>query len=147
VPKNDSCIPIALSSLPSKLSFPSQSRLASLESCFASAKVSGIMKVDRSQIKVSSLHDQIEIIRDTPTTEDDLTPPILQDSDNPLHALAELVEKLESLEELTLANPNSRPTPSEKNNSRQSYMSQVDHYLTLFQKQSAVLRKIATKLN
>jgi len=106
-----------------------------------------MMKVDRSQIKVSSLHDQIEIIRDTPTTEDDLTPPILQDSDNPLHALAELVEKLESLEELTLANPNSRPTPSEKNNSRQSYMSQVDHYLTLFQKQSAVLRKIATKLN
>ena len=110
----------------------------------------GDMKIERGQSKASALTEQIEIIRDTPPQSDGHSSPTLQDEHNPLHALAELVEKLEALEDLSF-----RPDTQElelgdhaqSESTRREYMSQVDHYLTLFQKQSAVLRKLSGKLN
>jgi hypothetical protein len=109
------------------------------------------MKIERSRSNPSKLNDQIEIIRDRPEPSLDDSLPTIQDTENPLHALTELVERLEALEEISLRSVSSHSaqpeTPQEVTNERQNYMSQVDHYLTLFQKQSAVLRRLSTKLN
>jgi hypothetical protein len=109
------------------------------------------MKIERSRGKPSKLNDQIEIIRDRPEPSLDDSLPSAQDTENPLHALAELVERLEAIEELSLRTVPSHSAQPEvaqdAAHERQNYMSQVDHYLTLFQKQSAVLRRLSNKLN
>jgi len=109
------------------------------------------MKIERSGSKPSKLTEQIEIIRDRPGSSSDDSLPPSHDAENPLQALRELVERLEALEELSLRTPAGTSTPSEnlrkEAQTRESYMSEVDHYLTLFQKQSAVLRRLSNKLN
>jgi hypothetical protein len=109
------------------------------------------MKIERSRSKASKLDEKIEILRDISDASQDIPLPPIQDAENPLHILSELVERLEALEEISLggATPSDVDTASaqERSDARKSYMSQVDHYLTLFQKQSAVLRRISSKLN
>jgi hypothetical protein len=109
------------------------------------------MKIERSGSKTSKLNEQVEIIRDRPTSSPEDSLPPLQDAENPLHALSELVERLEALEDLSLRTDNMRGEHPENlqdaASERQNYMSQVDRYLTLFQKQSAVLRRLSNKLN
>ncbi len=109
------------------------------------------MKIERSRSKPSKLTDQIEIVRDRPGSSPDDSLPPAHDAENPLHALTELVERLEALEALSLralaADAIQSDSTDEEAQTRQTYMSQVDHYLTLFQKQSAVLRRLSNKLN
>jgi hypothetical protein len=105
---------------------------------------------EQSRQKSSRLNDQIEIIREDRRPREEPTPTPLIDENNPLHALKQLVEKLEALEELPLQSGSTSDTDSsagEGNARARSYLSEVDHYLNLFQKQSAVLRKLSSKLN
>lgn len=108
------------------------------------------MKVQREQLKPSNLNTQIEIIRDNKNTDKDPFPPPVSQGETALNALAELVERLESLEALSLVSSTSS-VESEACNSqkedRERYMKDVHHYLNLFQKQSAVLRRLSSKLN
>jgi Zn-finger domain-containing protein len=109
------------------------------------------MKTAQSQTKKSRLNDQIEIIRDNPEQKKDPGSPILDDESNPLHALQELAEKLEALEDLPFSSASrTSPTPDSETSdkaARKGYMHEVDHYLDLFQKQSSVLRRLLQKLN
>ena len=108
------------------------------------------MRIQRGQLKSSGLNSQIEIIRDNHNVEQERRPPPLSDSENALLALNELVERLEALEQLPLVTSESVPLP-ETNDSqraeRERCMTDVDRYLTLFQRQSAVLRRLSGKLN
>lgn len=109
------------------------------------------MKIERSRSKVSKLDEKIEVLRDIADSSQDLSIPPIQDAENPLHILSELVERLEALEDLSVSNSTARDvdpaSAQERSDTRRNYMSQVDHYLTLFQKQSAVLRRLSNKLN
>lgn len=108
------------------------------------------MRIQRGQLKSSGLNSQIEIIRDNQNVEQERRPPPLSDGEDALHALTELVERLEALEQLPLVASETSPT-LETNDSqraeRERCMTDVDRYLTLFQRQSAVLRRLSGKLN
>ena len=101
--------------------------------------------------KGSSLTRQIEVIRDDGGTLDESLDPILGDQDdNPLQALAQLVEKLEALEELNTKTW-SAPRGSSKTQSSEVGSSQstrpAENYFTLFHKQNIALRKLLSKLH
>jgi hypothetical protein len=120
-----------------------------LDVCFTGVLCA--MKTNQNDTKRSRLTDQIEIIRDNPEQTRERGGPPLDDEANPLHALKELAEKLEALEELPLAGSLGRATAGGSDTSdkatRHGYMNEVDQYLELFQKQSTVLRRLLQKLN
>jgi hypothetical protein len=109
------------------------------------------MKTNQNHTKPSRLTAQIEIIRDSPEPTQECGGTLLDDKTNPLHALKELAEKLEALEELPFASSSGRTATAHSHSAdtatRQGYMHEVDQYLELFQKQSAVLRRLLQKLN
>jgi hypothetical protein len=104
---------------------------------------------DPNRSKNSGLTSQIEIIRDDPRPTEEMIAPPFDENANPLYMLAQLVEKLENLEDW----PHSAKSDDERGDSysdshqARGYLREVDHYLNLFQKQSQILRKLLTKLN
>lgn len=108
------------------------------------------MKVLQSHPKKSPLTTQIEVIREIEPAGQQTPPSPIDEENNPLHALTELVERLEALEHLPLIEKNSSEacghTPAQDGNHANS-AAQVDQILRLFQKQNAILRRLASKLN
>ena len=107
------------------------------------------MKPPKNSSHVPTLSDLIEIIRDPqhPTTPDVAFPPQIDES-NPLYTLNQLVEKLESIVDENAQdselNPNSLHLHHHK---LDMHSSDLERYIELFQKQSAVLRKVMPKLH
>lgn len=136
-------------SLATQLSPMNTSCYTPLDVCFTGVREE--MKTNQNHSKPSRLTDQIEIIRDSPEPQQERGGPFLDDEANPLHALKELAEKLEALEELPLASTSGQTAAAHSNSAdtatRQGYMHEVDQYLELFQKQSTVLRRLLQKLN
>jgi len=91
----------------------------------------------------------IEIIRDPkpPAAPEVSFPPDLDDS-NPLYMLSQLVEKLETIVDRD-SPPDENTTDSANlyQNRFPSVASDIERYLELFQKQSAVLRKMMPRLH
>jgi hypothetical protein len=107
------------------------------------------MKPPRSSSQVPTLSDLIEIIRDPqlPSTPDLSFPPEIDDS-NPLYTLNQLVEKLEALvdEDAEVAHTQVK-APHFHQHKFDTHTQDIERYIELFQKQSAVLRKVMPKLH
>jgi hypothetical protein len=107
------------------------------------------MKPPKSSSHVPTLSDLIEIIRDPqqPSIPDLSFPPDIDES-NPLYTLNQLVEKLESIVDEdaqdSALNPNRLNLHHQK---LDTHSSDLERYIELFQKQSAVLRKVMPKLH
>lgn len=107
------------------------------------------MKAIKGSSQVPSLSDLIEIIRDPqqPSSSDQSLPPEIDDS-NPLYVLNQLVEKLDAIigdnqgERATQADSGTQDTGRTNNPA-----SDIECYIEIFQKQSAMLRKVMSKLN
>ena len=96
-----------------------------------------------------SLSDMIEIIRDPqpPATPEISFPPDTEDS-NPLYMLNQLVEKIEALvEKDSTPDENATDTANVYQNRFPGVTSEIERYIELFQKQSAVLRKVMPRLH
>jgi hypothetical protein len=107
------------------------------------------MKPPKSSSHVPTLSDLIEIIRDPqqPSTPDLSFPPDIDDS-NPLYTLNQLVEKLESIVDEDAQSGELNSNPLHLHHQKfDTHSSDLERYIELFQKQSAVLRKVMPKLH
>lgn len=107
------------------------------------------MKPPKSSSQVPTLSDLIEIIRDPqhPSTPDLSFPPDIDES-NPLYTLNQLVEKLESIADEDSGADELSPTTSHLLHQKfDTNTSDLERYIELFQKQSAVLRRVMPKLH
>lgn len=96
-----------------------------------------------------SLSDLIEIIRDPqpPAVPEISFPPDIDDS-NPLYTLNQLVEKIESIVDGDgQSDEYAIDTANLYQNRFPGVAPEIERYIELFQKQSAVLRKIMPKLH
>jgi|GEM_PF-3450319 len=96
-----------------------------------------------------SLSDMIEIIRDPqpPAVPEISFPPDIDDS-NPLYTLNLLVEKIESIvDKNTQPDESDIDTTSLYQHRTPSVSTEIERYIELFQKQSAVLKKVMPKLH
>jgi hypothetical protein len=102
-----------------------------------------------STLQAPSLSDMIEIIRDPqpPSVPEVSFPPDIDDS-NPLYMLNQLVEKIEAVVGIAvLPDEHTTDTANLFQSRFHSVASDIERYIELFQKQSAVLRKIMPKLH
>jgi hypothetical protein len=107
------------------------------------------MKPSKSSSHSTPLSDLIEIIRDPqqPSTSDN-SYPIESDDSNPLYTLGRLVEQLEQMTNCGSKDDlRSDPIASKQASETNANTFDIERYIDLFQKQSAVLRKILPKLH
>jgi hypothetical protein len=107
------------------------------------------MKTIKGSSQAPTLSDLIEIIRDPqlPSSSERSFPTETHDSD-PLITLGKLVEQLEQV--LDNEHNDEHPVKQQTNETPRRPVrcaSEVERYIELFQKQSAVLRRVMSKLN